>query len=57
MTPLRHLMRRNDLATLIFEFCNAIPVITDAKADDWRGGSGPKATDVHRSETGAYLLH
>ena len=40
MTPLRHLMRRNDLATLIFEFCNAIPVITDAKADDWRGGPG-----------------
>jgi hypothetical protein len=22
----------------------AIPLITDAKADDWRGGSGPTAT-------------
>jgi len=52
MTPLRHLMRRNDLATLIFEFCNAIPVITDAKADDWRGGSGRKRTPALQHSCG-----
>jgi hypothetical protein len=23
------------------KFCNRIPLITDAKTDDWRGGSGP----------------
>jgi hypothetical protein len=38
--------------TFIFEFCNTIPLITDAKAGDWRGGSGQKRTPALQHSSG-----